>query len=147
MSTRICFFYHCFSSCDLDNIEYILEKLSTREKVMSGNKVYDISPEEREVKEWRYTRRLELRKEYLKEVQDPRRVDPILDRGWQRFYATRVQLEYIFKPTLFNTLLMIAATGGLIWGTAMMLKTSRANKEKLYRTGQISYQDRMFKFQ
>ncbi|XP_014614005.1 PREDICTED: NADH dehydrogenase [ubiquinone] 1 beta subcomplex subunit 4 [Polistes canadensis] len=114
---------------------------------MSGNKVYDISPDEREVKEWKYARRLELRNEYLRELQDPRRVDPILDRGWQRFYATRVQLEYIFKPTLFNTFLMVAMTGGLIWSTAMILKSSRASKEKLYRTGQVSYQDRMFKFQ
>ncbi|XP_015190430.1 PREDICTED: NADH dehydrogenase [ubiquinone] 1 beta subcomplex subunit 4 [Polistes dominula] len=114
---------------------------------MSGNKVYDISPEDREVKEWRNARRLELRNEYLRELQDPRRVEPILDRGWQRFYATRVQLEYIFKPTLYNSLLMYAVVGGLIWGSAIVLKNSRESKEKLYRTGQISYQDRMFKFQ
>lgn len=45
---------------------------------MSANKIYDLSPEDREIKEWRASRRLELRNEYLKEVQDPRRVDPVV---------------------------------------------------------------------
>lgn len=45
---------------------------------MSGNKVYDISPEDREVKEWRASRRLELRNEYLRELQDPHRTEEIV---------------------------------------------------------------------
>ncbi|KAI4502414.1 hypothetical protein M0802_002326 [Mischocyttarus mexicanus] len=113
---------------------------------MSGNKIYDLSPEDREVKEWRASRRLELRNEYLRELQDPLRKTAILDRGLQRWYATRLQLEHIFKPTLYNTLLMYAIVGGAVWGTTKLLKTSQESKEKLYRTGQISYQDRMFKF-
>ncbi|KAF7403629.1 hypothetical protein HZH68_006423 [Vespula germanica] len=113
---------------------------------MSGNKVYDISPEDREIKEWRASRRLELRNEYLREMQDPHRTEEILDKGWLRFYATRVQLEHIFKQTPYNTLLMFAIVGGTLWFTGSIIKKFRDSKEHLYRTGQVSYIDRMFKF-
>ncbi|KAL2726830.1 NADH dehydrogenase ubiquinone 1 beta subcomplex subunit 4 [Vespula squamosa] len=113
---------------------------------MSGKKVYDISLEDREIKEWRASRRLELRNEYLKELQDPRRSDIVLDKGWLRFYATRVQLEHIFKQTPYNTFLMFAIIGGTLWCAGTNIKRFRDKKEHLFRTGQISYTDRMFKF-
>ncbi|XP_047351765.1 NADH dehydrogenase [ubiquinone] 1 beta subcomplex subunit 4 isoform X1 [Vespa velutina] len=126
-------------------LEYVLREF-TRIKIMSENKIYDLSKEDQEVKEWKASRRLELRNEYLKEIQDPRRIEPVIDKGWLRFYATRVQLEHIFIQTPLNTLLMYTIVGGLLFSVGTFLKKSKDRKEQLYRTGQVKYVDRMFKF-
>lgn len=112
---------------------------------MSGRDSYDISPKEREVKEWRAARRLELRNEYLREMADPKRTTPIMDTGFIRFYATRIQLEKLYTPTVRNAIPTIMLFA-LIWGTAEVLNVRQEKKEHLYRTGQVSYKDRTFKF-
>ncbi|KAK2584049.1 hypothetical protein KPH14_006499 [Odynerus spinipes] len=112
---------------------------------MSGRKTYDIAPEEREVKEWRAARRLELRNEYMRELYDPKRTEPLLDTGILRFVSTRAQLEKLYTPTVRNVIPFFLIIG-LMWGTAEVLNRRRAKREHLYQTGQISYADRVYKY-
>lgn len=51
-----------------------------------------------------------------------------------------------FRPTPKNALMALAALVIPMAGYAYLLKSERDCKEKAYRTGQVAYKDRNFKF-
>ncbi|XP_067633530.1 uncharacterized protein ND-B15 [Eurosta solidaginis] len=92
-----------------------------------------------------------LRAEYLKQSTNPYRHatgegGTVFDAGLARFQAMRVSHYEHFKPTgksfrvgFFSVVLPI-----FLYGWA--LKTERDGREAKYRTGQVAYKDRKFKF-
>ncbi|GLH10229.1 NADH dehydrogenase [ubiquinone] 1 beta subcomplex subunit 4 [Gryllus bimaculatus] len=69
------------------------------------------------------------------------------DSGIQRFMSMRTTMYDHFRPTTkatgYGFALLLAPLVLYTW----LLKSSRDSTEKLYRTGQVAYRDRNFKFQ
>ncbi|XP_016772616.1 uncharacterized protein LOC725315 isoform X2 [Apis mellifera] len=84
----------------------------------SFKELFDVSPKQREIIQWRDARRKELRQKYLKEIHNPMKQTMPVESAVMRLNGLRLQHEYI----------------------------TRDDNEHLYRTGQISYADREFKF-
>ncbi|XP_055694036.1 uncharacterized protein LOC129796267 [Lutzomyia longipalpis] len=114
-----------------------------------GDNQYDVDAKTREKLLERQKFRMNMRQEFLKQLTNPHRVEGgghIFDQGLQRFQAARVTQYEHFKPNFkttrkgfFLVLLPITLYG---W----MMKREREGREHLYRTGQVSYRDRKFKF-
>lgn len=108
--------------------------------------MYDVSPKMRKVIEWRYAKRKELRQQYLKEVLNPTRQLMPLDSGIERIATLRIHHQYVvditFKYHVMGGLCFIGIIALMTWTTKML----KERQEKLYRTGQVSYADREFKF-
>ncbi|GLH10228.1 Putative ubiquinone dehydrogenase, partial [Gryllus bimaculatus] len=72
---------------------------------------------------------------------------PQFDSGIQRFMSMRTTMYDHFRPTTkatgYGFALLLAPLVLYTW----LLKSSRDSTEKLYRTGQVAYRDRNFKFQ
>ncbi|EDV37574.1 uncharacterized protein Dana_GF11341 [Drosophila ananassae] len=110
-----------------------------------------LSKEETEFLKRKHEHTLKLRNEYLKQSSNPFRHatgegGTVFDAGLSRFQAMRVSNYEHFKPTgksfrtgLFAVVLPIALY-------AWALKAERDSREEKYRTGQVSYKDRQFKF-
>ncbi|XP_016927900.2 uncharacterized protein ND-B15 [Drosophila suzukii] len=109
------------------------------------------SKEELEFIKRKHEHTLKLRAEYLKQSSNPYRHasgegGTVFDAGLARFQAMRVANYEHFKPTgksfrtgLFAVVLPIALY-------AWALKAERDGREEKYRTGQVAYKDRQFKF-
>ncbi|XP_023173459.2 uncharacterized protein LOC111601201 [Drosophila hydei] len=94
---------------------------------------------------------LKLRNEYLKQSSNPFRHatgegGTVFDAGLARFQAMRVSNYEHFRPTghSFRTGLFAVVLPIAIY--AWMLKSERDCREQKYRTGQVAYKDRRFKF-
>ncbi|XP_066993385.1 NADH dehydrogenase [ubiquinone] 1 beta subcomplex subunit 4 [Anabrus simplex] len=111
---------------------------------------YDVSAAKRRLLEDKAKQRAILRQEYIKQITNPHRHATgeggvIFDTGIQRFMSMTVSGYDHFKPTPRSTawgLIIVAPIVLYAW----WLKSSRDAQEKLYRTGQVSYRDRRFKF-
>nr|XP_012217049.1 PREDICTED: uncharacterized protein LOC105668928 [Linepithema humile] len=112
---------------------------------MSSKKIYDVSPQEEEIALWRDAKRKQLRELYLKQSEHPTK-SLLFDTGIYRYASAKTSLEVHFIPTALNYLTRMGVVIALITVTALHLKRSRGAKEHLYRTGQVSYADRQFKF-
>ncbi|GAB0097151.1 uncharacterized protein DMENIID0001_127590 [Sergentomyia squamirostris] len=110
---------------------------------------FDIDAKTRERLLERQKYRMEMRQEFLKQTSNPHRVaagGTVFDTGMQRFQAARVTQFEHFKPNFktakrgfFIVLLPIVAY-------AWLMKSERSAREHQYRTGQVAYRDRKFKF-
>lgn len=69
------------------------------------------------------------------------------DTALQRFIAMKATGYDHFKPTPKTTILGMMLVGIPILGYAYLLKSVRDKDEHKYRTGQVAYRDRRFKFQ
>ncbi|KAH8306010.1 hypothetical protein KR018_010741 [Drosophila ironensis] len=94
---------------------------------------------------------LKLRNEYLKQSSNPYRHatgegGTVFDAGLSRFQAMRVSHYEHFKPTgkSFRTGLFAVVLPITLYAWA--LKSERDCREQKYRTGQVAYKDRQFKF-
>ncbi|XP_033197052.1 NADH dehydrogenase (ubiquinone) B15 subunit [Bombus vancouverensis nearcticus] len=107
---------------------------------------YDVSQKQRAILEWKYTRRAQLRHKYLKEVLNPSMQVMPVDGAVQRLVALRHNHDYVshvkFVPHLLFGLLWF---GGIYLGSRFLEKV-KDNEDYLYRTGQVAYVDREFKF-
>ncbi|XP_003489562.1 uncharacterized protein LOC100749293 [Bombus impatiens] len=107
---------------------------------------YDVSQKQRAILEWRYTRRTQLRHKYLKEVLNPSMQVMPVDNAVQRLVALRHNHDYVsrvkFVPHLVFGLMWF---GAIYFGTKLLGKV-KGDQEYLYRTGQVAYVDREFKF-
>ncbi|XP_017069080.1 uncharacterized protein LOC108106498 [Drosophila eugracilis] len=110
-----------------------------------------LSKDEQEFIKRKHEQTLKLRSEFLKQSSNPYRHatgegGTVFDAGLSRFQAMRVSHFEHFKPTgksfrtgLFAVVLPIALY-------AWALKAERDGREEKYRTGQVAYKDRQFKF-
>ncbi|XP_015512079.1 NADH dehydrogenase [ubiquinone] 1 beta subcomplex subunit 4 [Neodiprion pinetum] len=112
---------------------------------------YDISPEQLRLEIKRNARRNELRQELQKIAGNPYRAGTgeggaPFDAGLQRFMAARAKTYEYFRPTLKGGLQYYAAIWTPILFFTWLVKRDRDRKEHRFRTGQVSYADREFKF-
>uniref|UniRef100_A0A1B6D6E1 NADH dehydrogenase [ubiquinone] 1 beta subcomplex subunit 4 n=1 Tax=Clastoptera arizonana TaxID=38151 RepID=A0A1B6D6E1_9HEMI len=105
----------------------------------------------KELFEKKQKQRAALRAEYWKQITNPHRHGTgeggfLFDPAIQRYMSHKVAMYNYFKPTpktsFWGFLVFILPLGGMMY----YFKTSRDKDEELYRTGQISYRDRNFKF-
>uniref|UniRef100_R4WQ72 NADH dehydrogenase [ubiquinone] 1 beta subcomplex subunit 4 n=1 Tax=Riptortus pedestris TaxID=329032 RepID=R4WQ72_RIPPE len=93
--------------------------------------------------------RLALRKEYLKQLTNPHDpgsghiFDPAIQR-WQSMKVTRIDWFRETPKTILRGLGLIVIPLAL---SIYVIKNDRDKKEAQYRTGQVAYKDRLFKFQ
>ncbi|XP_006625042.1 uncharacterized protein LOC102675427 [Apis dorsata] len=116
---------------------------------MSSSKIgelFDVSPKQREIIQWRDARRKELRQKYLKEVHNPMKQTMPMETAVMRLNGLRLQHEYITRVRLYPHLTSGFILLGSIFATVLLVKKIKDDQEHLYRTGQISYADREFKF-
>ncbi|XP_055711565.1 uncharacterized protein LOC129806812 [Phlebotomus papatasi] len=93
--------------------------------------------------------RMTMREEFIKQLTNPHRVQgggTVFDQGLQRFQAARVTQYDHFKPNFKTARKGFFVVLFPIVAYAYMLKKERSGREHLYRTGQVSYRDRKFKF-
>lgn len=107
---------------------------------------YDVSPKQRTILEWRYKRRSELRHKYLKESLNPSMQVMPVDTAVQRLVSLRHNHDYVSNVKLVPHLLFGFMWFGMIYLGSRLLKKQKLDQEHLYRTGQVSYADREFKF-
>lgn len=100
----------------------------------------------REIIEWRSEKRKQLRQEYLKQVHHPTKHQLVNDNGIERFAIMRLTHEYQSRLTGRAVVLGIGWTFGTIFVCTWFVKKGKENEEHKYRTGQVSYADRQFKF-
>ncbi|XP_050453723.1 uncharacterized protein LOC126852710 [Cataglyphis hispanica] len=112
---------------------------------MPSKEYYNVTPEQREISLWRDAKRRELRELYLKDSGHPTK-SLLFDTGIYRFAAAKSSIEQFFVPTLVNYITRVGFVVGSIVFTAMLIKKRKDAREHLYRTGQVSYRDRDFKF-
>ncbi|XP_020298266.1 uncharacterized protein LOC109862603 [Pseudomyrmex gracilis] len=112
---------------------------------MSSRKIYDVTPEQREVLLWKDAKRKQLREMYLKDAGHPTK-SLLFDTGIYRYAAAKATVELNFVPTVVNYITRMGFVFGLIGLLYWNIKTTKAKEEHLYRTGQISYADRHGKF-
>ncbi|XP_011179371.1 uncharacterized protein LOC105210248 [Zeugodacus cucurbitae] len=111
----------------------------------------ELSSTEKEFLRRKHEQTTKLRAEYLKQISNPHRHatgegGTLFDAGLARFQAMRVSNYEHFRPTgvafragMFAVVLPIAIY-------AWALKAERDGREQKYRTGQVAYKDRQFKF-
>ncbi|KYM93893.1 PREDICTED: uncharacterized protein LOC108781804 [Cyphomyrmex costatus] len=112
---------------------------------MSSKKIYDLTPEQREIALWKDAKRKQLREIYLRDSGHPTK-SLLFDTGIYRFAAAKASVEMHFVPTVTRFFSRFGVIAGLIILTGLMLKTGRAKKEHMYRTGQIDYASRPHRF-
>ncbi|KYN15923.1 PREDICTED: uncharacterized protein LOC108764603 [Trachymyrmex cornetzi] len=112
---------------------------------MSSKKIYDVTPEQREIALWRAAKRKQLRELYLRDSGHPTK-SLLFDTGIYKFAASKTSIQSHFVPTLVRYVSQVGLIGSLIFMTAITLKRRRDKKEHLYRTGQIDYASRSHRF-
>ncbi|XP_055628064.1 uncharacterized protein LOC129769681 [Toxorhynchites rutilus septentrionalis] len=95
--------------------------------------------------------RAALRNEYWRTMTNPNNYlrgesTGVFDKGLARFQAMRVNHIDHFKPTWYSFRIGMLTVVIPIVGYALLLKKERDGREHLYRTGQVAYKDRRFKF-
>ncbi|KAM0729071.1 hypothetical protein ACS0PU_004425 [Formica fusca] len=111
----------------------------------SKKEYYNVTPEQREISLWRDAKRRELRELYLKHSGHPTK-SLLFDTGLHRFAATKSSIEQFFVPTVANFITRMGFVVSSIVLTAILIKKRKDAREHLYRTGQVSYADRDYKF-
>ncbi|GAB1867590.1 NADH dehydrogenase [ubiquinone] 1 beta subcomplex subunit 4 [Camponotus japonicus] len=112
---------------------------------MPKKEYYNVTPEQREIALWRDAKRRQLRELYLKDSGHPTK-SLLFDSGLYRFAASKMSIRQYFVPTALGYLTKVGTVAAAIIFTAVLLKKRRDAREHLYRTGQVSYADRPFKF-
>lgn len=112
---------------------------------MADKNVMDISSEQRKIIEWKEAKRLKLRNEYIKELYDPHRHTAVIDEQILRHSNTRNYIERLYKPNI-QKILPAIAVAGVVWFSIEVLNRRRDEREEKYRTGQVKYKDRLYKF-
>ncbi|XP_060831383.1 uncharacterized protein LOC132915521 [Bombus pascuorum] len=107
---------------------------------------FDISKKQQAILQWKYAKRIQLRQKYLKECLNPSMQVMPVDSAVQRLISLRHNHDYVsnikLMPHLFFSFMLL---GGIYCG-ALILEQVKGAEEKLYRTGQVAYADREFKF-
>ncbi|XP_017474924.1 PREDICTED: uncharacterized protein LOC108365421 isoform X2 [Rhagoletis zephyria] len=111
----------------------------------------DLSAAEKDFLHRKHEQTQKLRAEYLKQISNPFKHatgegGTLFDAGLARFQAMRVSNYDHFKPTgvAFRAGFFAVVLPIVVYAWA--LKTERAGREHKYRTGQVAYKDRRFKF-
>ncbi|XP_035792323.1 uncharacterized protein LOC118466745 [Anopheles albimanus] len=96
-------------------------------------------------------RRAALRNEYWRTMTNPHNYlrgesGGVFDTGLARFQAMRVNHFEHFKPTGRSFKIGLFTVVIPIFVYAKMMKHERDQREHQYRTGQVAYADRRFKF-
>ncbi|XP_012539268.1 uncharacterized protein LOC105838324 isoform X2 [Monomorium pharaonis] len=112
---------------------------------MSSKKIYDLTPEQREIALWRDAKRRQLRELYLKDSGHPTK-SLLFDTGVYRYAASKTSFEKYFTPTVAQYFARVGVIASLVVLTAVALKKRRDAREHLYRTGQIDYASRPHRF-
>ncbi|XP_011869902.1 PREDICTED: uncharacterized protein LOC105563151 [Vollenhovia emeryi] len=112
--------------------------------IMSG-KVYDVTPEQREVALWRDAKRKQLREMYLRDSGHPTK-SLLFDTGIYRYASAKTAVEMYFVPTAIGYITRFGFVLGAIFLTGLGLKHRREKREHMYRTGQIPYEVRTHRF-
>lgn len=113
---------------------------------------YGISRHEMKLVEQAAKRREALRNEYLKLRTNPHRHATgeggfVFDPAIQRFASMRMTRYDHFRPTPKTSLYGLALTVIPFLAITYFIKGKRDEQEHKYRTGQVAYKDRSFKFQ
>ncbi|XP_023720609.1 NADH dehydrogenase [ubiquinone] 1 beta subcomplex subunit 4 [Cryptotermes secundus] len=116
-----------------------------------ADKQYDVSEATKRSVEAYAKRRAILREEYIKQITNPHRHGTgeggtLFDSGIQRFMSMRATEYEHFKPTPKTSMYGLGIIVIPIVAYAYLLKTTRDAQEHKYRTGQVAYKDRRFKF-
>uniref|UniRef100_R4V2S5 NADH dehydrogenase [ubiquinone] 1 beta subcomplex subunit 4 n=1 Tax=Coptotermes formosanus TaxID=36987 RepID=R4V2S5_COPFO len=116
-----------------------------------ADKQYDVSAKEKRLVETYAKRRLALREEYIKQITNPHRHGAgeggiLFDSGIQRFMSMRATEYDHFRATPKTSLYGLCSIVLPMLAFGYLLKTSRDAQEHKYRTGQVAYKDRRFKF-
>ncbi|XP_065156240.1 uncharacterized protein [Atheta coriaria] len=112
---------------------------------------YDLAAKDIERLKANAKRRLELRNEFLKQQSDPFRHASgegghVFDPAIQRFGAMRLSSFEHFKANAKNVRTGLFCVVIPLAATMYIFKTQRERDEEKYRTGQVAYKDRRFKF-
>ena len=107
---------------------------------------YDLSPKQRSILEWKYARRTQLRQKYLKEVLNPSMQVMPVDSAVQRLISLRHNHDYVSNVKFLPHLVFGFVWIGTIYLSGRFLKKMKEDEDHLYRTGQVAYVDREFKF-
>ncbi|CRK99831.1 CLUMA_CG013139, isoform A [Clunio marinus] len=94
---------------------------------------------------------IELRNEYLKQINNPYRHmtaegGHVFDPAIYRFHAMRVSHYDHFKPNFKTFRIGFGLVVLPILLSAWAFKYERETREEKFRTGQVAYKDRLFKF-
>ncbi|XP_069700382.1 NADH dehydrogenase [ubiquinone] 1 beta subcomplex subunit 4 [Periplaneta americana] len=116
-----------------------------------ADRTYDVSTSEKRLVDEYAKRRAALRHEYIKQITNPHRHGTgeggtVFDVGVQRFMAMRATEFDHFKPSPKSSLFGLGLVVIPIAVYAYMLKSWKEKEEHKYRTGQVAYKDRRFKF-
>uniref|UniRef100_A0A8J2WJM3 NADH dehydrogenase [ubiquinone] 1 beta subcomplex subunit 4 n=1 Tax=Daphnia galeata TaxID=27404 RepID=A0A8J2WJM3_9CRUS len=90
-----------------------------------------------------------LKAEFRKQITHPYRLSEpgyIFDPAIQRFSSMKVSNFDYFKATPKTTQYGLVPVVGMVLGLAWLCQVKRNETENKLRTGQVSYADRMFKF-
>ncbi|XP_048504708.1 uncharacterized protein LOC105685986 [Athalia rosae] len=110
---------------------------------------YDISLTELKLEQQRTARRNALRQEYMKVASSPFKSGEggiAFDPALQRFIAAKTRTYDYFRPTLKNGAIFYASLITPLILISWYTKKCKDTQEHLYRTGQVSYADREWKF-
>ncbi|GFX28042.1 uncharacterized protein TNCV_774261 [Trichonephila clavipes] len=108
----------------------------------------DATPEEIRLVNERIKLRKALRAEYLRKATDPHCTEPIVfDPLMQRYYSMHATLTDRFVPTFKNWCQYMLTCIIPIVAYGWYLKWSWEKSEKKYRSGEIEYKDRLFKYE
>ncbi|XP_055536754.1 NADH dehydrogenase [ubiquinone] 1 beta subcomplex subunit 4 [Wyeomyia smithii] len=102
-----------------------------------------------QIQQEKAARRAALRNEYWRTMTNPHTRGEsvgVFDTGIARYQAMQVNHFEHFRPTGRTFRIGMISVVIPIVGYAWMLKTERDGREKKYRTGQVAYKDRNFKF-
>ncbi|XP_062716190.1 uncharacterized protein LOC134291865 [Aedes albopictus] len=104
-----------------------------------------------QIQQEKAARRAAIRTEYWRTITNPHahlhgESGGVFDTGLARFQAMRVNHFEHFKPTGRTLKIGMLTTVIPIVAYAIMMKRERDAREKEYRTGQVAYKDRRFKF-
>ncbi|XP_055856638.1 NADH dehydrogenase [ubiquinone] 1 beta subcomplex subunit 4 [Episyrphus balteatus] len=111
----------------------------------------EMSTAEKQLLLKKHERASKLRAEFQKQITNPHRHatgegGTVFDAGMQRFQAMRVNFYEHFRPTTKATRTGLLIVVLPICAFAMGFKADRDAKEQKFRTGQVAYKDRQFKF-
>ncbi|KAF4518362.1 hypothetical protein B566_EDAN007089 [Ephemera danica] len=120
-------------------------------KKKMADKQFDTSPEDMRRFQLKAEQRAVLKKEYWKQITNPHRHasnegGTLFDAGVQRFMALKVTGYDHFRPTPRSAGYALGFVVIPIVAYTWLLKSSRDCQEEKYRTGQVAYKDRRFKF-
>ena len=112
---------------------------------------YDVTRCEKELLLQKAKRRAQLREEFLRKTTNPMQHASgeggiVFDEGVHRFMASKVNFYDHFKANAKTTKFGVLYILVPMIGFGYLVKTRREGREHEYRTGQVAYKDRLFKF-